>query len=112
MHARDKKTEQKRENPYKSSDIWNSKEHALFLKYCPSKRDRCYHAMTVDMSGRPSEILNIKIRDIIFYVTDNNKQYAEVRIVDGKTGPRTVPLIDSLPYVKEWIVEHPQFVYE
>ena len=24
-------------------------------------------------------------------------------IKEGKTGPRTVPLIDSIPYVKEWI---------
>ena len=95
-----KKLNRKEKTPYKSSDIWNSKEHALFLKYCPSKRDKCYHAMAVDMSARPSEILNIKIKDIKFYVTDENKQYAEVRIVDGKTGPRTVPLIDSLPYVK------------
>jgi integrase len=63
--------------------------------------------MAGDMSARPSEILNIKIKDIKFHVTEDNKQYAEVRIVDGKTGPRTVPLIDSLPYVKEWIGEHP-----
>lgn len=103
-----KKLNRKEKTPYKSSDIWNSKEHSIFLKYCPSKRDKCYHAMAIDMSARPSEILNIKIKDIKFYVTEDNKQYAEVRIVDGKTGPRTVPLIDSLPYVKEWIAEHPQ----
>lgn len=90
-----KKLNRKEKTPYKSSDIWNSKEHSIFLKYCPSKRDKCYHAMAIDMSARPSEILNIKIKDIIFYVTEDNKQYAEVRIVDGKTGPRTVPLIDS-----------------
>ncbi|WP_148687059.1 tyrosine-type recombinase/integrase [Candidatus Nitrosocosmicus hydrocola] len=102
-----KKLNRKEKTPYKSSDIWNAKEHSLFLKFCPSKRDRCYHAMAVDMSARPSEILNIKINDIKFCVTEDNKQYAEVRIIDGKTGPRTVPLIDSIPYVKEWITEHP-----
>jgi hypothetical protein len=43
---------------YKPSDLWDSREHAIFLKYCPSVRDRCYHAMANDMSARPHEILN------------------------------------------------------
>ncbi len=59
------------------------------------------------MSARPGEILNLKIKDIKFSVTDDGTQYAEVRITQGKTGPRTVPLIDSLPFVKEWLEEHP-----
>ena len=60
-----------------------------------------------DMSARPHEILNLKVKDIKFRVTDEGIQYAEVRITQGKTGPRTVPLIDSLPYLKEWLEEHP-----
>lgn len=102
-----KKLNRVEKTPYKSSDIWNSKEHALFLKYCPNKRDRCFHSLAIDMSARPSEMLNLKIKDIKFYVTEEGKQYAEVRITDGKTGPRTVPLIDSIPYLKEWISDHP-----
>lgn len=102
-----KKLNRIEKTPYKSSDIWNTKEHTLFLKYCPNKRDRCFHSLAIDMSARPSEILKLKIKDIKFFVTDEGKQYAEVRITDGKTGPRTVPLIDSIPYLKEWITEHP-----
>ena len=41
--------------------------------------------MAVDMSARPSEILNLKIKDIVFKVTDDGKQYAEVVIKGGKT---------------------------
>jgi hypothetical protein len=62
--------------------------------------------MAVDMSARPSEILNLKIKDIVFKVTDDGKQYAEVVIKGGKTKPRTIPLIDSIPYVKELINTH------
>lgn len=92
---------------YKPSDIWEAREHAVFLKYCPFKRDRCYHALVNDMSARPHEILNLRVRDIQFSNTDEGIHYAEVRITQGKTGPRTVPLIDSLPYLKEWLEEHP-----
>jgi integrase/recombinase XerD len=63
--------------------------------------------MAIDMSARPHEILGLKIKDIKFCITDENVQYAEVRIKDGKTGPRTIPLIDSIPYLKEWLQEHP-----
>jgi integrase len=63
--------------------------------------------MANDMSARPHEILNLKIKDILFKVTEEGNQYAEVLITGGKTRPRTLPLIDSIPYIKEWIDDHP-----
>jgi integrase len=102
-----KQLPRKEKTPYKPSDLWQSREHIIFLKYCPSIRDRCYHAMAIDMSARPHELLNLKIKDIVFKVTEEDKQYAEVVIKGGKTRPRTIPLIDSIPYVKELINNHP-----
>jgi integrase/recombinase XerD len=61
--------------------------------------------MARDLSARPHEILNLKIRDIVFK-TVSNKQYAEV-LVNGKTGSRHIPLIQSIPYVKDWLSNHP-----
>jgi hypothetical protein len=58
-------------------------------------------------SAGQAEILGIKVRDIHFNVTINGKQYAEV-IINGKTGNRAVPLIDSIPYLKDWLDSHPQ----
>jgi hypothetical protein len=55
--------------------------------------------MANDMSARPHEILNLKIKDILFKVTEEGNQYAEVLITGGKTRPRTLPLIDSASYV-------------
>jgi len=102
-----RKLPRKEKTSYKPSDIWEAREHAIFLKYCPFKRDRCYHALARDMSARPHEILNLRFKDIKFKVTNKGIQYAEARITQGKTGPRTVPLIDSIPYLKEWMEEHP-----
>jgi integrase len=59
-----------------------------------------------DLSARPHEILNLKIRDIFFKATADNKQYAEV-LVNGKTGTRHIPLIQSIPYIKDWLSNHP-----
>jgi integrase/recombinase XerD len=87
--------------------LWTQQDDLLFLKYCPSARDRCYHAISRDTSCRPHEILKLKIRDIAFKTT-GSYQYAET-IVNGKTGSRPIPLIDSIPYLKDYLDhEHPQ----
>jgi integrase len=91
---------------YKPTDLWTEEDDLLFLKYCPNARDRCYHTISRDTSCRPHEILNLRIRDIIFK-TAGDRQYAEV-LVNGKTGTRHIPLIDSLPYIKDWLDQHPR----
>ncbi len=98
----------KEKSAYKPSDIWTNEDNALFLKYCPQKRDKCYHAMANDTSCRPHELLNLKIKDIVFKISSSTgMQYAEVHIVESKTKPRTLPLIFSIPYVKDWLDSHP-----
>ncbi len=72
---------------YKPSDLWTQEEHEMFLKYCPSIRDRLYHAMAYDTSARPNELLNLHIRDIYFRKTSDGKQYAEI-VITGKSKSR------------------------
>jgi integrase/recombinase XerD len=101
------KLKRKEKSIYKPSDLWTQNDDLLFLKYCPSKRDKCYHAISRDLSCRPSEILRLKIRDVVFK-TIGISQYAEV-VVNGKTGTRAIPLINSIPYLKDYLDhEHPQ----
>jgi integrase len=76
---------------YKSSDLWTSRECEVFLKYCPSKRDRAFLSMTIDTFCSPSELVNLKIGDIKFKKTyDGLKHFTEITI-NGKTEQRTVP---------------------
>ena len=97
----------KEQSIYKPTDMWTQEDDLLFLKYCPSKRDRCYHAISRDSSCRPHELLKLKIKDIVFKMV-GKRQYAEV-LVNGKTGQRHVPLINSIPYLKDWLSNgHPQ----
>lgn len=63
--------------------------------------------MSRDTGCRPHELLKLRIKDIVFKST-GNRQYAEV-LVNGKTGSRHIPLIDSIPYIKDFLDhEHPQ----
>lgn len=99
-----RKLKRKEVSIYKPSDLWTQSDDVLFLKFCPSKRDKCYHMISRDTSCRPSEILSIKCKEIVFKMI-GNKQYAEV-LVNGKTGSRHIPLINSLPYVKDYLDDH------
>ena len=96
----------KEQSIYKPTDLWTKEDDLLFLKYCPNKRDRAFHTVARDTSCRPSELLNLRIGDVVFKMA-GNYQYAEV-LVNGKTGSRHIPLINSIPYVKEWLGAHPQ----
>ncbi len=97
----------KEKSIYKPTDLWTAEDDLLFLKYCPSKRIKCFHMMAYDTGCRPHELLKLRIKDIIFK-SAGSRQYAEV-LVNGKTGSRHIPLIDSIPYVKDYLdYEHPQ----
>src|ERR687888_2028764 len=62
--------------------------------------------MSRDSAARPHELLKLRIKDVVFKLTpDGKKQYAEI-LVNGKTGTRHIPLIDSIPYIKDWITNH------
>jgi integrase len=96
----------KEKSIYKPTDLWTTEDDSLFLKYCPNPRDRCYHAMSRDSAARPHELLKLRIKDVVFKLTPvEKKQYAEI-LVNGKTGTRPIPLIDSIPYIKDWISNH------
>jgi integrase len=97
----------KSESTYRPEDVWSKQEQAIFLKYCPSKRDRAYVATNLDTSARPHEILGKNINELQFELEPSTGiQYSEIT-VSGKTGTRTLPVIDSIPYLKEWLAVHP-----
>ena len=43
----------KEQSTYKPSDLWTENDDLLFLKYCPSRRDKCYHMVSRDTSADP-----------------------------------------------------------
>ena len=85
-----KRLPRKETSIYKPTDLWTQDDDQLFLKYCPSKRERCYHTISRDTGCRPHEILGLRIKDVVFKMA-NDRQYAEV-LVNGKTGSRCVPI--------------------
>jgi integrase len=90
---------------YKPTELWTEEDDLLFLKYCPSKRDKAWHAVTRDIGARPGELLAAKIKDVVWINTDTY-QIAKITI-NGKTEIRSPDIIYGVPYLKDWLSVHP-----
>jgi len=64
-------------------------------------RAKALVAVHHEAATRPGEILSLKIKHVYF-----DKFGAKIA-VDGKTGPRKIRLLKSVPYLNEWLSVHP-----
>lgn len=82
--------------------LFTEKEHKKLLESCSdSARDRAFLDVHYEAGTRPGEILSLKIKHVRF---DDN---GAVIHVDGKTGPRPVRIISSVPNLAKWLEVHP-----
>jgi hypothetical protein len=65
---------------------------------CPS---RAFHIVARNTAARQHELLELRIRDIVWVNTDT---YQVVKItVHGKIGVRTLAITTAVSYLKEWL---------
>lgn len=74
---------------------------SIIEKGCKTIRDKALIKFLHETGVRVGELLNIKIGDL-----EIKEDYATV-IVDGKTGKRTIPIVNSLPYIVQYLSVHP-----
>ncbi|MFH1224211.1 MAG: site-specific integrase [Candidatus Diapherotrites archaeon] len=82
-------------------DLLEQEEIKRMLKFALNKRDKALIAMLWDSGARIGEIGGLQIKNVAF------DKFGCRIIVDGKTGMRRVMLVDSAPYLLEWINSHP-----
>jgi integrase len=64
-------------------------------------RDKAAIALSWDLGPRPFEFRDLRVGDII------DHRHGMKVSVDGKTGERSVLVIPSVPYVRQWLSVHP-----
>ena len=67
-----------------------------------NSRDRAFIAMLYEGGFRIGELGTMRVKDLTF------DQWGAIAMVTGKTGMRRVRLIWSMPYITQWITEHPK----
>jgi len=96
--------------PVKTKDLWSDEDTAVFLKYCrDNRRLRFYHALAIETSGRPGELLQLKIGDINIETDLEGKLYATLDI--GRYGKRKKGRIVgitefTIQYYQEYLPAH------
>lgn len=72
------------------------------LDACHNSRDRALIALAWDLGARPSELF-----DLVRGRISDHKYGKQVTLYRGKQGTRSPVIIPSVPYVQEWLNDHP-----
>lgn len=84
-----------------SHELLTDEDVKSIIEQCRHIRDKAFVSVLYESGCRISELLNMKVKDAV------QDDYGYVIHVSGKTGPRRVRLIDSTPYLSNWIANHP-----
>jgi integrase len=82
----------KTQTSVKHEHLWTAEEHKVFLERVEDPRLACYHAIALETGGRPSELLQLKIKDIQIKTSPSTgKKYAEFWIGQYGKGRKARP---------------------
>lgn len=81
--------------------VLSQEEAYKLIKTAYTQRDRALLFVLYESACRAGEILSLKIKDVRI-----TQEGAEITI-RGKTGQRTIPLIESVPDLQLWMSLHP-----
>lgn len=79
---------------------WND-DILPMVESCHNHRDRALIALAFDAGPRSGELQDLTVGDV------SDHDYGLQVTLNGKTGRRTVTLIPSVPYVRQWLQIHP-----
>jgi integrase/ribosomal protein L37E len=95
------KTSSRMNNSLLPEDILSEADVKAVMGVAEYSRDRAFVAMLFDSGGRIGEVLSLQRKNVVF------DDIGAVVVVDGKTGQRRQRLILSVPFVAEWLNDHP-----
>lgn len=97
--ARNVKLKMKKKEP---PNILTQKEVEALIDACRNTRDRALISFLYESGCRKGELLSIRIENVAL-----TEYGAIVTIPKGKTGSRTIPIVYSASYLRQWIDVHP-----
>ena len=98
ISTRIKRSEMKLPN---ENDLLSEDDIRLLVKYAEHPRDKALVSVLYESGTRVGELASLQIGDV------RVDEYGAVLYVTGKTGPRPVRIISSVPHLMGWINAHP-----
>jgi site-specific recombinase XerD len=90
-----------KDNDTLPSDLLTVEEVNNLIDGCRNDRDRAFIALLWETGARIGELIDLTVSDL-----DDNTHGMKV-VIEGKTGARRLPLVDSVPYLNRWLNRHP-----
>lgn len=88
---------------FRKEDLVSFRDIRKMLKNTDNSQYKCLTILTYESAGRIDEIRNIRIKDISHY-----ESYASIFLYISKTIARPIPIVFSIPYLSQWLNNHPE----
>ncbi len=95
-------TTEKTKNKKLPSDMLTEEDVKEMMKSADHNRDEALISLLWETGARIGELIDLRVGDL-----EDNKHGLKV-IISGKTGPRRLPLISSVPHLRSWLNSHPE----
>ena len=82
-------------------ELLTEEEIKRLIQNCENLRDKALFSCIAESGARISEIALMQIKHVSF------EEYGARLTIKGKTGTRKVLVISSMPYLQQWINDHP-----
>jgi len=83
-------------------ELLTDEEIFKIVQNCKNLRDKAFISSLAESGCRISEIGTMQIKHVSF------EEYGARLTVNGKTGMRKILIINSAPYLRDWINQHPK----
>ncbi|KXA96730.1 hypothetical protein AKJ37_04570 [candidate division MSBL1 archaeon SCGC-AAA259I09] len=95
-------TTRKRRNRKLPEDLLSEGDVKELLRAAKNTRDRALIAVLWETGARIGELIDLKVGSF------KERRHGKKILIKGKTGPRRLPLITSMPHVNDWLSNHPR----
>ena len=101
---------ERKPRPQLPKNLITEEQIKKLIIYANNTRDKTIISCLAETGARVSELLNVNIDDLEWLFEEHMKiPIVRIRLVDvkGHTGERRIELFDSVPYLQNWLNEHP-----
>lgn len=96
------KTEKPKSKLTETEMITDDEYQELITKGCSNPMERAFIALIHERPVRIGEVLRLRIKHF-----HKKGRHAFIDFPEGKTGPRSLPFLRVVPYMQEWLKNHP-----
>jgi len=82
-------------------DLLTKEDVQQQIQAAKNPRDKALISMLYETGARIGEIIDVTVGDI------EDRKHGKKVVIDGKTGPRRLPLVESVPHLNNWLAKHP-----